>query len=43
MQGIPFNVATSLSEIERKAFCLIASEHNGAKFNFNRFEFEDNK
>lgn len=41
MHGVPFDVAASLEDIERAAYCIIVSEHNGAKFNWHSFQFEE--
>jgi len=41
--GIPFDVAFSLSDIERSAYAIIFSEQEGAKFNWNSMQFEEQK
>lgn len=41
--GVPFDVAFSLDDQTRAAFCIIISEQNGATFNWNRMAFEEPK
>lgn len=41
--GVPFDVAHSLSWQERYAFCIIFQRFDGAKFNFKTMEFEKSK
>ncbi len=41
MNSVPFDIAASLDDVERQAWCIIMSEHNGSKFNWNLFQFED--
>jgi hypothetical protein len=37
--GVPFDVAFSLGNKERVAWSIIMSEHEGAKFNWETFNF----
>lgn len=37
--GVPFDVAFELEEIERAAWSIIFSEMNGAKFDWNAMSF----
>lgn len=39
--GIPFDVAFALGDIERAAFAIIFSEQEGAEFDFNTMRFKD--
>jgi len=39
--GVPFDVAFSLSQKDRAAWSIIMSEHEGAKFNWTHFAFEE--
>lgn len=41
--GVPFDVAFQLDDVTRAGWAIIFSEHNGAKFDFNTMQFEDNK
>lgn len=41
--GIPFDVAFAIDDVTRAAWSIIFSEMNGAKFNFNTMQFEDDK
>jgi len=38
--GMDFDVAVSLDEVERVSFSIIFSELDGRKFNFSKWEFE---
>jgi hypothetical protein len=38
-----FDTAASLSDSYRAAFCIIFSELEGSKFNFNSWKFEEQK
>jgi hypothetical protein len=39
--GVPFDVAFSLGEVERAAWCVIFSEFEGATFDWRTLRFED--
>lgn len=39
--GIPFDVAFGLDEIMRTAWCIVFSEMEGAKFDWNAMRFAD--
>jgi hypothetical protein len=41
--GIPFDLAFSLDEVTRAAFCIVLSEMEGSKFDWHRMDFEDPK
>lgn len=41
--GVPFDVAFELDEIQRTGWCIIFSEMEGAKFNFHTMQYEDQK
>jgi hypothetical protein len=38
--GVPFDVAFSLSDVERAGWCIIISEQGGRKFNMSTMDFE---
>jgi len=40
---VPFDIAFGLDDITRTGWCIIFSEMDGAKFNFNRMAYEDQK
>ncbi|MFC3109940.1 hypothetical protein ACFQAT_10485 [Undibacterium arcticum] len=40
---MPFDVAFGLDDITRTGWCIIFSEMEGAKFNFNTMQYEDQK
>jgi hypothetical protein len=37
--GVPFDLAFSLDDVTRAAFCIKFSEFEGNKFDYNRMEF----
>lgn len=37
--GVPFDLAFSLGETERAAFCIIFGEIDGGKFDWQQMEF----
>jgi hypothetical protein len=39
--GVPFDVAFQLNDVTRSAWSIMFSEMEGAKFNLNTMEFED--
>lgn len=39
--GVPFDVAFSLDEVKRTAFCIIFSEMEGAAFDWNTMRFKE--
>jgi len=39
--GVPFDVAFSLSEIDRQAYIIILGELDGQKFNWASMKFEE--
>jgi hypothetical protein len=39
--GIPFDVAFCLDDVDRMAWCIIMSEFLGRRFNWSRMEFEE--
>lgn len=39
--NVPFDVAFSLDDVTRTAWCIVFSEFEGAKFNFNTMRFEE--
>lgn len=39
--GIPFDVAFSLSDTHRAAWCIVFSELGGRKFNWTSMAFEE--
>ena len=41
--GIPFDVAFSLDDRDRAAWCIIVSEFEGNKFNWRTMSFEEPK
>jgi hypothetical protein len=41
--GVPFDVAFSLDDLERSAFCIIVSEQGGAEFDWRTMFFKDPK
>ena len=40
--GVPWDVAMNLDDVERAAMCVIFSEFQGHKFNTQTMRFEDN-
>jgi hypothetical protein len=40
---VPFDIAFKLTPRERASWCIIMSEHDGGKFNWNTMSFEDFK
>jgi hypothetical protein len=41
--GVPFDVAFSLDDRDRAAWCIVFSEFEGNQFDWNRMEFEEQK
>lgn len=41
--GVPYDVAFSLSDTERAAYCIVFSKFEGAKFNWDTMTFEDER
>jgi len=41
--GVPFDVAFSLDDLERTAYAIAFSEMEGAKFNWDSMRFEEPK
>lgn len=41
--GIPFDVAFSLPDLERTAFSIVFSEFEGNEFDFNAMSFKERK
>jgi hypothetical protein len=39
--GIPFDVAFSLDDVTRAAWCITFSEFEGNRFNWSTMEFDD--
>lgn len=39
--NVPFDVAFQLDDVVREAMCIIASEQGGAKFDWDRMDWED--
>ncbi|MBV8656623.1 MAG: hypothetical protein JO142_02250 [Burkholderiales bacterium] len=38
--GIPFDVAFGLDDMTRAAWCIVFSEMEGSKFNWDKMDFE---
>jgi hypothetical protein len=38
--GVPFDVAFQIDEVTRGAWCIIFSEMEGARFDWNTMQFE---
>ncbi len=38
--GVPFDTAFSLDDVTRAAWCIIFSEFEGRRFNFNTMDWE---
>jgi len=38
---VPFDVAFSVDDVTRAAWCIVFSEMEGQKFNFETMSFED--
>jgi hypothetical protein len=41
--NVPFDVAFSLDDATRAAFCIIFSEFEGNEFDYSRMEFKERK
>lgn len=41
--GVDFDIAFSLSDVDRAAWSIIMSEFHGNKFNLNTMQFEEQK
>jgi len=41
--GVPFDLAFAVADIDRTAMAIIMSEFNGNKFNMDTMRFEDDK
>lgn len=39
--NVPFDVAFSLDDVTRTAWCIVFSEFEGNKFNWDAMKFED--
>ncbi len=39
--GIPFDVAFTVDDVTRAAWCIVFSEMEGNRFNWNRMQFEE--
>ena len=39
--GVPFDVAFGMDDIKRTAFCIVMSEMEGSRFNWNTMQFEE--
>ncbi len=39
--GFDFDVAFGIDDITRAAYCIVFSEQEGGKFDWNRMKFED--
>ena len=39
--GVPFDVAFQIDDVTRAGWCIIFSEMEGAKFDFNTMRFEN--
>ena len=41
--GVPFDVAFQMPDVDRFAMCIVFSGFQGAKFDWDRMRFEDPK